>query len=439
MVLMDIYMEHILMTDNPKWGTLVDEQAKLRLRARASRGFRPGAPIDKFSLFSGRRSQMDDVITATLQPGQHVIIFGERGVGKTSLAKIISEVLSNAGVTVLDSGTINCDGTDDFSMLWHKVFRELSIAMQTKQVGFTNESLESFHVRFSLEHLLPEIARPDDIRYVLNQVQQETIIIIDEVDRIKDRETTTLLSDTIKNLSDHSVNTTIILVGVADSVEGLIAEHKSIERSLVQIPMPRMSKIELTQIIDKSLQFIGMTIDDDAKKWISSLSQGLPFYTHSLGLYSAHTAIENDRSNIIMSDVAKAIRTTVEKAYTILSAYNKATSSPQQKNLYSKVLLSCALALSDDLGFFSAAAVGKPMSAIMGRRFYVPNFSRHLFDFCDEKRGAILQKVGIPRRFRFRFLDPMMQPFVILHGLSTGELTKELLEKVFGLQNSSAS
>jgi Holliday junction resolvasome RuvABC ATP-dependent DNA helicase subunit len=411
----------------------VDDQEKMTLRVRASMGFRPGAPINKLSLFSGRSSQINDVMTATLQPGQHVIIFGERGVGKTSLAKIISEVLSNAGVTVLDSGTINCDGTDDFSMLWHKVFRELSMVMQTKQVGFANESPErSTTTRFSLESRLPEIARPDDIRYVLSQVPQETIIIIDEVDRIKDRETTRLLSDTIKNLSDHSVNTTIILVGVADSVEGLIAEHKSIERSLVQIPMPRMSRIELIQIIDKSLQFIGMTIDEDAKKWISRLSQGLPFYTHSLALYSAHTAINNDRSNIIMSDVADAISTTVQKAYTILSVYNKATSSPQRKNLYSKVLLSCALAISDELGFFSAAAVSKPMSAIMGKKFYVPNFSRHLFDFCDENRGAILQKVGTPRRFRFRFLDPMMQPFVILHGLSTGELTKELLEKALG-------
>jgi hypothetical protein len=323
-------------------------------------------------------------------------------------------------------------------MLWHKVFRELSIVMATKQVGFTNESAAPSNTRFSLENRLPEVARPDDIRYVLSQVPQETIIIIDEVDRIKDRETTTLLSDTIKNLSDHSVNTTIILVGVSDSVEGLIAEHKSIERSLVQIPMPRMSNAELTQIIDKSLGFIGMPIDEDAKRWISSLSQGLPFYTHSLGLYSAHAAIEKDRTNIIMGDVAEAISTTVQKAYTILSAYSKATSSPQQKNLYSKVLLSCALARSDELGFFSAAAVSKPMSAIMGRRFYVPNFSRHLFDFCDERRGAVLQKVGLPRRFRFRFLDPMMQPFVILHGLSTGELTKELLEKALGLQNNSA-
>ena len=113
---------------------------------------------------------MNDVMTATLQPGQHVIIFGERGVGKTSLAKIISEVLSNAGVTVLDSGTINCDGTDDFSTLWHKVFRELSIVMEAKQVGFTNEPIESSHARLSLENRLLEVARPDDIRYVLSQV-----------------------------------------------------------------------------------------------------------------------------------------------------------------------------------------------------------------------------------------------------------------------------
>jgi Cdc6-like AAA superfamily ATPase len=407
----------------------VDAQAKMRLRVMASTVFRPGAPIDKFDLFAGRMSQINDVVTATVQPGQHVILFGERGVGKTSLAKIISEVLSNAGVKLLDSGTINCDGTDDFSTLWHKVFRELSFVMERKHIGFTNGTIKPSGKKLSLENLLPTTARPDDIRYMLNQIHQKTIIIIDEVDRIKDKETTTLLADTIKNLSDHSINTTLILVGVADSVEELIAEHKSIERSLVQVPMPRMSLAELTQIIDKSLQVIGLTIDDNAKDWIASLSQGLPFYTHSLGLHSSHTAIENDRTNITISDVGKATRTTVEKAYTISSAYNKATSSPQKKNLYAKVLLACALASSDELGFFSAGAVSKPISAIMGKKCYVPNFSRHLFDFCDKKRGTILQKTGTPRRFRFRFLDPMMQPFVIIHGFSTGDLTTELLEK----------
>jgi Cdc6-like AAA superfamily ATPase len=411
----------------------MDDRQKLTLKAQLSTSFRPGAPIDKYDLFAGRMSQVNDVINAIIQPGQHVILFGERGVGKTSLAKVISEVLQRAGFKLLDSGTINCDGKDTFSSLWHKVFRELSIVLSSRQTGFVPEGSEP-GLKVSLESLLPEEARPDDVRYVLNHLPhgQGSIIIIDEIDRISDKETATLLADTIKNLSDHATPTTLILVGVADAVDDLIAEHKSIERALTQIPMPRMSSPELTQIIDKGLRAANMTIEDDAKVWITRLSQGLAHYTHSLALYAAQRAVDNDRTHITMAEVNEATKATVEKSHTILSAYNRAVSSPQTQSLYDKVLLACALADKDDLGFFTAAAVSKPMSLLMGRNYPVPNFSRHLYDFCEPKRGRILKKIGGPRRIRYRFIDPLMLPFVMIKGYATGQLTDGLLLKAKG-------
>src|SRR5207302_10200914 len=182
--------------------------------------FRPGAPIDSKQLFSGRQSQVDDVVNATFQPGQHVAMFGERGVGKTSLAKTLVDMLKAAGITPLSSGTINCDGTDDFSKLWHKVFRELQIVVRTEKAGFAQNATEE--VPINLDSLLPHKVSPDDVRVAMNQaiaIAAETkrmIIILDEVDRIKNRQVTTLLSDTIKNLSDRLVPVTMILVGVAD-------------------------------------------------------------------------------------------------------------------------------------------------------------------------------------------------------------------------------
>lgn len=406
--------------------TRLEQTEKLKLKIKVSQVFRPGAPIDKYELFAGRSEQVSEVVNATLQPGRHVIIFGERGVGKTSLVKVLSEVLSQAGLTLLDSGTINCDGTDNFSSLWHKIFRELSFNMESKHVGFSQLSSSS-NEKLSLERLLPDEAKPDDIRYVLNRLSKESIIIIDEVDRIKDRDTTILLADTIKTLSDHTVNTTLILVGVADSVDDLIAEHKSIERALVQVPMPRMSAEELSQIIDKGLSAAGMSMESAARQWIVFLSQGLPHYTHALGLYSSLQAIDSDRTEIQVNDVFGAIASTVRNSRTILSAYNKAISSPQKQSLYVQVLLACALAQTDDLGFFSAAAVSRPMSIIMGKKYYVTNYMRHLEEFCYEKRGAILLRTGDPRKHRFRFDNTLMRTFVILQGFANGILTEELI------------
>lgn len=231
-------------------------------------------------------------------------MFGERGVGKTSLAKIISEVVSQSGHTLLDCHTINCDGTDDFSSLWRKVFREMSFMQEAASPGYIQDKSP---VRLALDQLLPaRPLQPDDIRYVLTKLNTPSLIVIDEVDKLSSSSAREQLADTIKTLSDHGVPATLILIGVADSVEELIAEHQSIERALVQVPMQRMSRDELIQIINTGLNETGLTADIGVQQWIPTLSQGLPHYTHSLGLYAAFNAIEADRTNIEVTDVLAA-------------------------------------------------------------------------------------------------------------------------------------
>jgi len=402
----------------------MNEDEKRQKQISTAVYFRPSAPIDRRDLFSGRRRQIDDVFNAILQAGQHVILFGERGVGKTSLAKVISEIaLGVVQFKLLDSGTINCDSTDTFSILWHKIFKELTLAIESSQMGFGDHPPETSSLH--LDALLPADVTPDSIRYILTHyLKERSIIIIDEFDRITDTPCKTLLADTIKNLSDHVVNTTIILVGVGDSIDDLFAEHKSIERCLVQIPMPRMSIDELEQILNKGLGKSDMSITDQARRLIAKMSHGLPHFTHLLGLHSANAAIDRDSNEVNVEDVWSANESIVQKPHHLLKTYHKAVTSPQTANLYSKVLLACALTPTDDLGYFSASDVVKPISAIMGKSYQVPNFARHLSEFCSEGRGPILQKTGPPRKLRYRFTDPMMQPFVIIHGYASGELSK---------------
>jgi Holliday junction resolvasome RuvABC ATP-dependent DNA helicase subunit len=378
--------------------------------------FRPGAPIDRAALFAGRNETMTDVIRAVAQRGQHVILFGERGVGKTSLANILSELLTDAGWTGLGCGTINADPTDDFSSLMRKAFKEIAFNAKVAKLGF-NRDPDS--VTATLADWLPERVTPDDVRSVLQHWGQNTIIVIDELDRISDETATTLLADTIKNLSDHAVNATLILVGVADSVEQLIGGHQSIERALVQVRMPRMSTEELYEIVEKGMARVELDVEPAAKHDIARLSQGLPHFTHLLAQHAAYAAVADGRDVVTEVDVAAATKSAVAKAQqSIIAAYHKATNSPQKETLYAKVLLACALADTDDLGFFAAADVRAPLSRIMEKPVDIPAFSQHLKNFAEERRGPVLQKRGEERRFRFRFVNPMMQPFVVLHGIA---------------------
>jgi hypothetical protein len=266
--------------------------------------------------------------------------------------------------------TINCDVSDGFTSLWRKIFREVKIPFTENGIGFDRPPQTRFD---TLDSLLGETVSPDDIRHLLQGLEKPAILVIDETDRIRDKEVTTLLADTIKTLSDHLTSTKIIL-----------------------------------------------------------LSQGLPEFTHSLGLYSSQQAIKRRTREITIDDVNVAIKLAVEKTQqSIMDGYHKATSSPRKENLYARVLLGCALAPTDILGYFTAAAVRDPLTKIMGKAYEIPTFTRHLNEFSAESRGPILQKIGSSRRFRFRFVNPLMQPFVISHGIANDLIDNRTIDSVF--------
>lgn len=236
------------------------------------------------------------------------------------------------------------------------------------------------------------------------------------------------MADTIKTLSDNSINATIILVGVADDVADLIEEHQSIERALVQVQMPRMSLDEREEIITKGLDRLNMSIIQDAKKYISNLSQGLPHYIHSLALHAARTAISAETNEITVEHVEKALERVIESVQQSIKDLNhKAISSSKKNNIYTQVLLACALAKTDSLGYFAAADVRQPLSSIMKKAYDIPSYARHLKDFCKDQKGNILQQFGVRHRYRFRFSNPLMQPYITMKGVKDGLIEKSIL------------
>jgi DNA transposition AAA+ family ATPase len=373
--------------------------------ARVAQAFTPGAPVDKLDLFAGRFNQIQDVVSAVSQKGQHVGLYGERGVGKTSLANVLAEIYANPALPHFQSALVNCNSEDSFESIWQNVFRELQIED------------------------IPRLATPEDVRFAIAKLDPPAIIVIDELDRLDDDDALTLLADSIKTFSDHAVASTVVLVGVASSIGDLIGEHESIVRALVQVQMPRMTMKELEEIVEKACGKAGLTASPDAVAKIAVLSEGLPHYTHLLGLYAGQRAVQDDRSEITIGDVNAAIPQAVER-HTIQSDYDKAIRSTQTDNLYRQVLLACALAPKNALGYFTAGSIRDPLEVIAKRRLEIPAFARHLNQFLQFERGSVLQREGEKRHYFYRFTDPIMQPYVILDGLSSGLLTDDQLVEI---------
>ncbi|MYC48396.1 MAG: hypothetical protein F4X45_08730 [Chloroflexi bacterium] len=248
------------------------------------------------------------------------------------------------------------------------------------------------------------------------------MIIIDEFDRIQDEGVRTLMAETIKLFADRNTEATIVLVGVADDVSGLMEAHRSISRNLAEIQVDPLSEDQLAEIITDGLKRSTMTWDEYVPNEIAKLCHGYPSYAHWIGRNAARAALYDRRDNVEREDVKSAIVDMIGNSLQSLrSEYERAVASPQPGNLFREVLLACALAPRDQLGRFAAADVRGPLRMITGREDYdITHFQSHLTKFIDSARGPVLNRLGQRRSYRYRFVDPRMIPYVTLNGATEG-------------------
>ena len=381
-------------------------------RFEASQLFTPSAPIAVAELFAGRQPQVRKIVDAIAERGRHVILFGERGVGKSSMAQIIPFFIPKAAKITVRHVRVPAFPSDTFSTIAKRIFASIHFEADYGEGRKAYNVAEFYPGEVTIDDFLNEM-----------RVFGETeipVVIIDEFQEITDAQVPVLVANIIKALSDLGSNVTIVVVGVADSVSGLIERHQSIGRCTEQVHMPRMTVDERREVLEKRLSQLGMTISGDGKWKIINLSKGLPAYVHALGKYSVFSALGEGRLHIEEVDVDNAIGDVLQASQqTIKDSYETAIRSNQARAQFRHVLTACALARVDDAGFFVPVAIREPLSSILKRSIEIANFQDTLREFA-ERRGRILERTGEQRSYRFRFADPAMQPYVIMRGVRDG-------------------
>jgi Cdc6-like AAA superfamily ATPase len=371
--------------------------------AAAQHVFRPAAPIDENRLFAGRIDQVRSLLDVIYQAGAHAIVYGERGVGKSSLANIINQrILGPSKFNKVLK--ISCSPNDTFATIWGNVFFDYQYEGR-KVVAVISEQPQPFTI-FKISQALPGMSR--------------YLIILDEFDRVHDETTKTLVADTIKYFSDNPGAITILVVGVGKSIESLFGRHPSISRCCVQIDMPRMSPDELTQIVTERLPILAMTADDGVIREMARYSQGLPGYMHLLGMLSVRAAVADHTQHVTAKHLRDGVAAALAKADESTRAeYYRAIQSTKPDNRYREVLRACAIAKKNERSQFSASDVCAPYSKIRGARMGIESFARHLNAFCSADRGPVLVREGKPKRYMYHFANPLLEPLVIMTSGTT--------------------
>ena len=390
---------------------------------RLSKSFTPHRPIDLPDFFAGRINVLFRASDAVNTAGLHVILFGDRGTGKTSIAHVLAVGLQDqTQIGGRRAILTSCSSTDDYASIWRKVFQEIYIS--ERQMGLVQGA--PVHIRERLD-VDSTITDPNDARLLIQSLPNPMIIIIDEFDRVNNaNDTTKLMADTIKLFADANVRSTIILVGVAESIGELMAEHQSVTRNLAQIHVEPMNVDELSEIIQKGFQRTNLKYEAGLDRKIADLSQGYPHYTHLLGLWSGRHALQEGRDIVTYADLDKAIADALQNAAGgVQQEYERAVASARKDALFREVLLACSLAKKDPLGRFSAVEVRSPLRRLTGHDYDTGAFQSHLAKFCEPERGPVLKKSGIRRNYRWRFVNPQLIPYIRLQGISDGRISMD--------------
>jgi Cdc6-like AAA superfamily ATPase len=373
--------------------------------------FSPHRPINDNDLFVGRIEIVGRIIDAVFQEGNHVVLYGDRGVGKSSLANSLKTTLPKVKSTIYCTKR-SCTIEHDFGMIWRHLLDDFQIDGRPAA------------------ELIGQNPNPYDIYKILRDfpINKNMVFIIDEFDRVQDEKTKQLMSDLIKYLSDNDDRTTIIVVGVAKSIDQLFANHASLPRAMKQISMPRMRPDELEEIITTRIRQVGMSIEPDTTSAIVALSQGFPGYTHLLALNAARETVSRKSVSITNYDLQNALSiVAVEADESVTKAYHDAISSTKPQNQYKEVLLACALADTDDRGRFTAKAVSERLSGILGREVAMTSFGRNLEQFQMVDRGPALIKEGARKNYHYSFEYALLKPYVIVKGLAEGTINRSHL------------
>jgi Cdc6-like AAA superfamily ATPase len=382
-----------------------------QVSARLRDAFTPTRPKQSASLFSGRFKQLQRVIAAIEEERAHVVLYGERGSGKTSLANVLAAKAEDAGYIVR---RFACNSELGFEEIFRGVLRRLPATLLPDGIGATSRAGVE-----NLEQLLPQHCGVAELVAALERVSEKhVILIIDEYDRITAEDTKAKFAELIKNLSDSAVPVTLLIIGVADNVRELLGKHPSLQRTLVTVPMPLMSRREIEGIITAGEEKSGLRFDPAVRQTIADFAQGLPYHAQLLCLFAARNAARRRSIRVEREDLRHAVQRAAEEAEPrTREAYDLAVGHHENAS-FRDVLFYAARCRTDEFGTFTAAdvavAAGRPLEdGALAAGSSLLALQYPLKKLTEPERGAVLRRIVGPGGLRYQFSTQMMRHHVL--------------------------
>ncbi len=405
--------------------------------------FLPAKEITEIEKFSGRKDFVYEAYNALLSEGTNIAIVGNRGIGKSSLARQIINI-GQGDNGLLQKLEIYHDTTLDYLTIYFACGNSIEntnellnrllttrncllewiyeIPSATKEIGKLSGSVEAGIPKIIKAKVGSDISTETTTVSSLQSHSIETIfqnvitdllktkiakngilIVVDEFDQIKD---TSGFASYLKSLATNTPGLKFCIVGVAQDIQNLMKEHQSSDRLFAGsvINLPSMNEEELTSIIKTAETSINnhIVFDETAVRKIINLSKGHPYIVHLLGKQTFKTAFLEPRYSIDESYIENILKGIAEKeADPVLEGrYKKAVASSKQREVVIKAFANSAKVDSEIL-----TSDAYRISEEQG----VENASQYVGQLVTDDYGAELIKI---RERYYRFKDSLFQTYV---------------------------
>lgn len=404
------------MADQDRFGTAREQ----RLLASGVRHiFTPHRPVTDEDLLFGRTDEIERLVAQINTPGQHSLLYGERGVGKTSLANVVAQhVLGSFVEGKLYS--YRCDSASTFIDIFREPLMDAGIDLELQQL----ETTTGKNTKAGLEKPIT-VARSKEastkatyrafrelnasrVAGLINEGSLRGLLIVDEADALSDVDDRRRLAEVIKQLSDLSSSLKVIVVGIAEVGAALTGAHPSVARCLKETHLGLMDERELAEVVISGGRKLELSFGQEALRMIVKCSSGYPYWTHLLALKCAENAIAHGARVVAYSDVVTAMHAAVEDAEASLKRSFDDVCRSVNRDSYRTIL---AAAATIDALEFELWQWRDAIRNVTGREVASSWLSNHIKRLVSSDGSRIITRVG---RGFYRFTDPRMPSFILM-------------------------
>jgi Cdc6-like AAA superfamily ATPase len=404
--------------------------------------FQPAKEIDSATRFAGRKDAVSDAYYGLIATGSHIAIVGNRGIGKTSLSRQVTNMATGDNGLLeklhlphdrkLDflsiyfaCGKTNQNTTDLLERLltsagclgdWvydipkaSKIVRgyspNLGVSILGAEVGLRGEKKTETTIEPAVTAHAIDTVFTNAVAAIIEQniSTDGILIVVDEFDQIADPSG---FASFLKALSTNVPKVKFCLVGVAQDIQHLMEEHQSSDRLFAGsiIPLPSMGMDELKEIMTIAEDAVDghIKFSSTAAERLATLAQGHPYMVHLVGKYAFRHAFQANKEVIEPQDIDDTVRSIAERgADPVLEGrYKKAVASSEQREIVLKALAEIQAA-DGEIWTTNAYKLALDQG--------VDNASQYVGHLASEEYGCEIEKL---RDRYYRFHDSLFVAYV---------------------------